>query len=85
MREQSHRAKSKKKQEIMDINTLEVEKRMNLSETDTIIHGHTHKPGSYTLPSGKTRIVLPDWRLIKGELSGGGLLLNSSGAHHLPL
>ena len=85
MREESYRAKSKKRQEIMDINVSETEKRMTSFDVNIIIHGHTHKPGSYNLPSGKKRVVLPDWRLVQGKLSGGGLLLNSSGIHQLSL
>ena len=85
MRKESNYAKSKKKQEIMDINVSEVEKQLNLSDAKVIIHGHTHRPGSYKLPSGRKRIVLPDWRIFKNKLSGGGLLLKSSGLYQLSL
>ena len=85
MRKESNYAKSKKKQEIMDINVSEVEKQLNLSDASVIIHGHTHRPGSYELPSGRKRIVLPDWRIFKDKLSGGGLLLKSSGLYQLSL
>ena len=85
MRKESNNAKSRKRQEIMDINVSEVEKQLNNSDASIIIHGHTHKPGSYLLPSGRTRIVLPDWRIFKDRLSGGGLLLNSSGIYQLSL
>ena len=85
MRKESNYAKSKKKQEIMDINVSEVEKLLNLSDASVIIHGHTHRPGSYELPSGRKRIVLPDWRIFEDKLSGGGLLLKSSGLYQLSL
>ena len=85
MRKESNYAKSRKRQEIMDINVSEVEKQLNYSDANIIIHGHTHKPGSYDLPSGKKRIVLPDWRIFKDKLSGGGLLLKSSGIYQLSL
>ena len=85
MRKESNYAKSRKRQEIMDINISEVEKQLNYSNASIIIHGHTHRPGSYELPSGKKRIVLPDWRIFKDKLSGGGLLLKSSGIHQLSL
>ena len=84
-RKERNYAKSKKKQEIMDINVSEVEKQLNLSDASVIIHGHTHRPGSYDLPSGRKRIVLPDWRIFKDKLSGGGLLLKSSGLYQLSL
>ena len=60
-------------------------KQLNLSDASVIIHGHTHRPGSYELPSGRKRIVLPDWRIFKDKLSGGGLLLKSSGIYQLSL
>ena len=85
MREESNYAKSRKKQEIMDVNVSEVEKQLEYFNASIIIHGHTHKPGSYELPSGKKRIVLPDWRILRDELSGGGLLLKSSGIYQLSL
>ena len=85
MRKESNYAKSRKKQEIMDINVSEVEKQLNYANASVIIHGHTHRPGSYKLPSGRKRIVLPDWRVFKDKLSGGGLLLKSSGIYQLSL
>ena len=85
MRKESNYAKSRKRQEIMDINVSEVEKQLNYANASVIIHGHTHRPGSYELPSGRKRIVLPDWRVFKDELSGGGLLLKSSGIYQLSL
>ena len=85
MRKESNYAKSRKKQEIMDVNMSEVEKQLNYFNARVMIHGHTHKPGSYELPSGKKRIVLPDWRILKEKLSGGGLLLKSSGVYQLSL
>ena len=50
MRKESNYAKSRKRQEIMDINVSEVEKQLNYSNASIIIHGHTHRPGSYELP-----------------------------------
>ncbi len=85
MRKESNYAKSRKRQEIMDINVSEVEKQLNYANASVIIHGHTHRPGSYELPSGRKRIVLPDWRIFKDKLSGGGLLLKSSGIYQLSL
>ena len=85
MRKESTYAKSRKRQEIMDVNVSEVEKQLDYTNARIIIHGHTHRPGSYELPSGRTRIVLPDWRIFKNKLSGGGLLLESSGICQLSL
>ena len=85
MRKESTYAKSRKRQEIMDVNVSEVEKQLDYANASIIIHGHTHRPGSYELPSGRKRIVLPDWRIFKNKLSGGGLLLESSGICQLSL
>ncbi len=85
MRKESNYAKSRKRQEIMDVNVSEVEKQLNFSDASVIIHGHTHRPGSYQLPSGRKRVVLPDWRVFKDKLSGGGLLLTSCGIYQLSL
>ena len=85
MRKESNYAKSRKRQEIMDINVSEVEKQLNYFNAGVVIHGHTHRPGSYELPSGKKRIVLPDWRIFEDKLSGGGLLLKPSGIYQLSL
>ena len=52
----------------MDINVSEVEKQLNYANASVIIHGHTHRPGSYELP-GRKRIVLPDYG-FQDELSG---------------
>ena len=85
MRKESTYAKSKKRQEIMDVDVSEVEKQLDYANASIIIHGHTHRPGSYELPSGRKRVVLPDWRIFKNKLSGGGLLLESSGICQLSL
>ena len=53
MRKESNYAKSKKKQEIMDINVSEVEKQLNLSDASVIIHGHTHKMVVMNYPQEK--------------------------------
>ena len=85
MRKESTYAKSRKRQEIMDVSVSEVEKQLDCANASIIIHGHTHRPGSYELPSGRKRVVLPDWRIFKNKLSGGGLLLESSGICQLSL
>ena len=77
--------RQKKNKEIMDVNIFEVEKQLSYYKSETIIHGHTHRPGRYNLPSGKKRIVLPDWGLFEGKLFGGGLLINTGGVHQLSL
>lgn len=36
------------------------------AQSDTLIHGHTHRPGSQQRPEGWTRHVLSDWDLDHG-------------------
>ncbi len=51
--------------EIMDVNPAAVEAALRAAGVSTVIHGHTHRPDTHTLPvDGRAcrRIVLPDWR-----------------------
>ncbi|MAC67679.1 MAG: UDP-2,3-diacylglucosamine diphosphatase [Proteobacteria bacterium] len=82
LRNSSMRAKSKKSAGIMDVNLVESENQLNSTSAQTLIHGHTHRPGEFELPNGKKRIVLPDWRFVNKVSVGGGLLLDSSGVTH---
>jgi UDP-2,3-diacylglucosamine hydrolase len=34
---------------------------LNSNAAQCMVHGHTHRPHTHTLPSGQTRIVLSDW------------------------
>ena len=85
LRNTSMQATSKKSAGIMDVNVVESENQLNLSGAQTLIHGHTHRPGEFKLSNGKKRIVLPDWRFVNKVSLGGGIRLNSSGVAHLSL
>ena len=64
LRETSEKATSYKSAEIMDVNQQTVEDTMRKSGVDTLIHGHTHRPGihEFELDGKKVkRIVLGDW------------------------
>tara|TARA_Y100000766_G_scaffold5842_1_gene4422 strand:+ start:647 stop:1369 length:723 start_codon:yes stop_codon:yes gene_type:complete len=53
-----------KKEEIMDVSTTEVIKRMETSSVSLLIHGHTHRPKSHKIKVNDQpaeRIVLGDW------------------------
>ena len=39
---------------------------MTLNDTPTLVHGHTHRPGTDSLAAGRTRHVLSDWELDRG-------------------
>ena len=73
LRELSESAKSEKTLSLMDVNPLEVDKVLTRSGSDGMIHGHTHLPGKYLLPSGKYRWVIQDWRNVSNSVVGGGL------------
>ncbi|WP_234494057.1 UDP-2,3-diacylglucosamine diphosphatase [Vibrio maritimus] len=56
--------KTTKSLDIMDVNQDEVVALMHTSETDLMIHGHTHRPGTHHFDANgqaMTRIVLGDW------------------------
>lgn len=45
----------------MDINVAAVEEVLARTDTDGLIHGHTHRPAIHQLPSGRPRVVTGDW------------------------
>lgn len=59
-RTQSSAANSNKPANIMDVNDATVAQVMADYRCDTLIHGHTHRPGEHSYSWGK-RIVLGDW------------------------
>ncbi len=61
LREKSSSEMAEKEYAIMDVNqqtVLDTFKQLNI---DTLIHGHTHRPGVHHLANKKQRIVLGDW------------------------
>lgn len=65
IRQQSEQSKQTKSLEIMDVNAVAIEKAFSELQVETLIHGHTHRPGmtAYTvLASQRKRWVLPDWQ-----------------------
>ena len=64
MREQSKAANANKAENIMDVTPEEVVSLMRQMRCETLIHGHTHRPGVHDVPLGDgvgTRYVLGDW------------------------
>lgn len=53
---------------------------------DTLIHGHTHRPGRVALPHGRVREVLSDWAYDAGPARAEVLRLTDAGLsrHRLP-
>jgi UDP-2,3-diacylglucosamine hydrolase len=62
LREGSRAAHGEKSYESMDVAPAAVAALYADSDTDVIIHGHTHRPALHEA-GGKLRYVLPDWEL----------------------
>jgi UDP-2,3-diacylglucosamine hydrolase len=60
MREQSRATNANKAENIMDVNDAELARIMEKLGADTLVHGHTHRPGIHAAPWG-TRYVLGAW------------------------
>jgi len=70
LRQQSKSEMAGKSADIMDVNQLEVTKVFKELNVDTIIHGHTHRPGIHQLENNRQRIVLGDWNPEPSYISG---------------
>lgn len=74
LRAESEAAKAGKAPEIMDVNARAVSEALRASGCNTLIHGHTHRPGHHVFSDHDTRCerwVLPDWRPEGGYLEQG--------------
>lgn len=79
LREDSAAAMNRKTMEIMDVNATAVSACFSDHGVDTIIHGHTHRPGMHHPAPGLTRYVLGDWNPGPSYLSwspAGGFSLH---------
>jgi UDP-2,3-diacylglucosamine hydrolase len=68
-RMQSKQANSNKPENIMDVTPDEVVHVLQEAGCNTLLHGHTHRPGRYPVAlngAAGERIVLGDWREDKG-------------------
>lgn len=73
-RAQSKESQMHKAEDIMDVAEREVDKVMTQTESDWLIHGHTHRPHIHNLPNSKLRAVVGDW-----YTQGSYLILNETG------
>ncbi len=86
MRDASQSAGAEKSAEIMDVNADEIRRAFAEHGTDTLLHGHTHRPACHRLTlkpgASATRWVLGDWYKAVSylEISAGVATL-----HSLPL
>jgi UDP-2,3-diacylglucosamine hydrolase len=78
LREGSREAHAGKTMEIMDVTATAVDALYAATATDTLIHGHTHRPALHEA-GGKRRYVLPDWELDAEPQRGGWIAVDSNG------
>lgn len=58
----------------VDIDVATAVRWMHEAGTPSMLHGHTHMPGSQTLAPGFQRHVLTDWDFDHGDTARGGVL-----------
>ena len=83
MRSGSREAQRSKSYEIMDVNAEAIASMYEATGAMTMIHGHTHRPGTHEMQAngGKcVRHVLPDWDCDTEPARGGWLALNADGS-----
>lgn len=78
LREGSRAAHGKKSYEIMDVTPAAVAALHADTDTDVIIHGHTHRPALHEA-GGQRRYVLPDWELDADPIRGGWIAIDEDG------
>lgn len=89
-RQRSRRANLDKPVQIMDVTQEAVTAALAASGCETLVHGHTHRPGVHNLVidgQPHQRIVLPDWLVeVNNPIRGGWLHVDKQGAtlHYLP-
>ncbi|WP_286708515.1 UDP-2,3-diacylglucosamine diphosphatase [Psychrobacter sp. UBA2514] len=62
MRKKSQQNNATKAAYIMDVNDEAV--RQAITDSDALLHGHTHRPDIHHITADKKRYVLGDWRLL---------------------
>lgn len=63
LRSESERAMAAHVGATFDIDPATAMRWMDAAQAPTLIHGHTHRPGSNALATGRIRHVLSDWEL----------------------
>jgi UDP-2,3-diacylglucosamine hydrolase len=57
---------------------------LDAAGSDTLIHGHTHRPGCTALSATATRHVLSDWDFDGDAPRGNVLRITAHGVHAVP-
>lgn len=73
-RARSKESKIKKEALLMDVDNKTVLDEALRLECQAVIHGHTHRPGTYRLNDSLNRFVLPDWDFRASNAYRGGYL-----------
>lgn len=79
LREGSREAHGSKSYEIMDVTPAAISALFERTGSDTIIHGHTHRPALHQQGT-RRRFVLPDWEVDAEPPRGGWIAIDSDGA-----
>ena len=82
VRKESQEEQRHKTMEIMDVNAEAVHALFDATGTDTLIHGHTHRPARHLSGAGdatRTRYVLPDWEYDVKAQRGGWIAIDAAG------
>ncbi|MEO6917765.1 MAG: UDP-2,3-diacylglucosamine diphosphatase [Collimonas sp.] len=82
IRKESQEGQRQKSMEIMDVNAEAVNALFDATTTDTLIHGHTHRPARHqtSIDGGvRTRYVLPDWEYDVKAQRGGWIAIDAEG------
>lgn len=82
VRQKSKEGNQQKSYDIMDVNAAAIMELFASTGTDTLVHGHTHRPALHTLAGGKQRYVLPDWEHDTADIRGGWISLTADGQLH---
>lgn len=83
IRKNSQDANQNKSYDIMDVNAGAIDQLFAQTGSDTLIHGHTHRPALHRLDDGRRRrYVLPDWEYDVDTPRGGWISLTADGALH---
>lgn len=81
-RDESRKEQQTKSMDIMDVNQQAVAALFAETSTDTLIHGHTHRPALHLYSGPKTtlkRYVLSDWEFDAEKQRGGWISIDSCG------
>jgi UDP-2,3-diacylglucosamine hydrolase len=75
----AHQAARPAEEPWADVDELAACQWLNAAQAETLIHGHTHRPGAVALSGGRRRLVLSDWDLDSEPNRANVLRLSRAG------